>query len=313
MEHQLHSDTAKLRLLDGGRKLVRQQKPDSPDTVEKITARLPGMLQTTLILEDLISLFDQQIRLILEFDSFQYLHSSINCELQSDSPRHHRCHYKLEMNGQYLGDMTLTRRRKFADSEIELLEELLCLLVYPLRNCLMYRHALASALQDDLTGLGNRAAYEKSLVREIELAKRQQAPLSLVILDIDNFKAINDAYGHSSGDKALKTLADTISHSLRSSDMAFRFGGEEFILLLSNTDLEAANTVAERLRVAVAETLCHDGKRGFGFTVSLGIAQLEKQEHSYHLFERADMALYQAKQTGRNLSVCAEAETASAP
>jgi len=192
------------------------------------------------------------------------------------------------------------------------MEDMLCQLVYPLRNCLLYQQALNSSLQDSLTGLGNRAAYENNLQREIDLAQRQQSALSMIILDIDNFKAINDSYGHSGGDRALKTLANTIEHTKRRSDMAFRFGGEEFVLILSNTDIAAAGIVAERLRTAVEETLCHDGNHGFGFTVSLGIAQLQTNEQSYHLFERADMALYQAKQTGRNLSVCAPAGDAVA-
>jgi diguanylate cyclase (GGDEF)-like protein len=96
---------------------------------------------------------------------------------------------------------------------------------------------------------------------------------------------------------------------MRRSDMAFRFGGEEFVLLLSNTDAESATIMAERLRQAVAESLYDDGGKGIHFTVSLGVAELETEEQAYHLFERADMALYQAKQTGRNLTVCAPATT----
>lgn len=306
MEQQLPNNHSKLSLIDGG--LTAAPKPianDSTLVADDIVARLPGILQTTLILEELLPLFEKQLRQVMHFDSFHYQHLALNCHIDSDSQRHHRCHYKLDMNGQYLGDLTLTRRHKFTEKQIALLEDLLCQLVYPLRNCLLYKQALNTALLDDLTGLGNRASYEKSLQREIDLAQRQQSDLSLIILDIDNFKAINDAYGHSSGDRALKTLAETISQTMRRSDMAFRFGGEEFVLLLSNTNLEAAAIVAERLRLAVAETLCHDGKRGFGFTISLGIAQLNAGEHGYHLFERADMALYQAKQTGRNASVSA--------
>jgi diguanylate cyclase (GGDEF)-like protein len=306
MEQQLPNNHSKLNLIDGG--LTAAPKPianDSTLVADDIVARLPGILQTTLILEELLPLFEKQLRQVMHFDSFHYQHLALNCHIDSDSQRHHRCHYKLDMNGQYLGDLTLTRRHKFTEKQIALLEDLLCQLVYPLRNCLLYKQALNTALRDDLTGLGNRASYEKSLQREIDLAQRQQSDLSLIILDIDNFKAINDAYGHSSGDRALKTLAETISQTMRRSDMAFRFGGEEFVLLLSNTNLEAAAIVAERLRLAVAETLCHDGKRGFGFTISLGIAQLNAGEHGYHLFERADMALYQAKQTGRNASVSA--------
>jgi diguanylate cyclase (GGDEF)-like protein len=312
MEHQLHSGTAKLTLVGGNREPVRNLAADSTANAEKISARLPSILQTTLELEKLILLFEEQIKPVLPFDSFHYMHAGVSCHIDTDTAHHHRCHYKLEMNGVYLGELTLTRRRKFSPEQIKLLEDLLCLLVYPLRNCLLYRQALASALLDNLTGIGNRAAFDSSLEREVDLARRQQSHLSLIVLDIDNFKAINDTYGHISGDRALKTLADTIVNTMRRSDIAFRFGGEEFVLLLSNTDTLAANIVAERIRVAVSQLLCHDGKRTFGFTVSLGIAQLEADEHSYHLFERADMALYQAKQTGRNATVCAPRVSAGA-
>lgn len=309
MEHQRVNNSNKLTLLNGGQDRLRQAPEPPPQKAGQIAAELPGLLQTTLMLDELISIFQSQISQVLLFDSFHYLNKALNSQIDQGEQRHHRCHYKLEMNGEYLGDLTLTRRHKFTDSQVTLLEDMLCLLVYPLRNCLLYRQALASAMQDNLTGLGNRSAYEKCLQREIELAQRQQSPLSLIIIDIDNFKAINDAYGHSSGDRALKTLADTINQTLRRSDIAFRFGGEEFVLLLSNSDAEAARIVAERVRTAVAETLCHDGRHGFGFTISLGIAQLAESEQSYHLFERADMALYQAKQTGRNMTVCAPLNT----
>lgn len=303
MEHQ--RDNNKLTLVSGGHQRPRPAPKSEPAPAEQVLTQLPSVLQTTLILEELLPLFEKQISKALLFDSFHYLHKALDSQIDSGEQRHHRCHYKLEMNGQYLGDLTLTRRHKFTDGQVALLEDMLCQLVYPLRNCLLYKQALASALRDELTGLGNRAAYENSLQREIKLAQRQQNPLSLIILDIDNFKAINDSYGHSSGDQALKTLADTINQTMRRSDMAFRFGGEEFVLILNNTDADAAGIVAERVRTAVAETLCHDGTHGFGFTVSLGVAELQADEQGYHLFERADMALYQAKQTGRNLSVCA--------
>jgi len=304
MEHQLHSGTAKLTLVEGGRHTEINHDKANTKATAQVFARLPSILQTTLILEELLALFQEQTRPVLAFDSFHFLHQGV-CQVDSDTAHHHRCHYKLEMNGSYLGDLTLTRRHKFSDSDIKLLEDLLCLLVYPIRNCLLYRQALASALRDNLTGLGNRSAYEASLTREIELARRYQQPLSLIVMDIDNFKAINDTYGHSSGDRALKVLADTVVQTLRLTDVAYRFGGEEFTLLLNNTNIESASVVAERIRIAVSQILCNDGRQNFNFTVSLGIAQLQQQEQGYHLFERADMALYQAKQTGRNLTVCA--------
>lgn len=178
-------------------------------------------------------------------------------------------------------------------------------MVYPLRNCLLYREAQSAALHDKLTGLNNRGAFDVSLKREINLAQRQHSPMSLIVLDIDFFKAVNDTYGHSGGDLALKMLADSIMDTMRTSDISFRYGGEEFALILSNTDKKAALLVAERLRIATSQLSCNDGSRTFGFTISLGVAQLNHGEAAAALFDRADHALYQAKKAGRNQTISA--------
>jgi diguanylate cyclase (GGDEF)-like protein len=305
MEHPVHNGTTKLTLVEGQRSALREVPQPTPNSVEQITARIPSLLQTTLDVEVLLSLFEQQLSNILKFDSFHYEHNDLTIAFNSQIARHHRCHYKLEMNGQYLGELTLTRRQRFSDAQITLLEDLLCLLVYPLRNCLLYKQALAAALMDPLTGLGNRAAYEKSLDREVDLAKRQQTPMSMIILDIDKFKSINDQYGHLAGDEALNSVADTVVHTLRRSDIAFRYGGEEFVLILSNTDVDSAMSVAERLRVAIEAETCQIEQAQFTMTVSLGVAELKVDEAGYQLFERANGALYQAKQAGRNITICA--------
>lgn len=296
---------SKLSLINGKSETIKTPVTIKPDDINAVATQLPVTLQTTLILEELLPLFEKQLRQVMHFDSFHYHHQAMNCHIDMADQRHHRCNYTLDLNGQYLGELSLTRRHKFSDAQIELLEELLCLLVYPLKNCLLYKQALQSAMQDELTGLGNRAAYNTCLQREIELAQRQNTPLSLIVLDIDNFKHINDNYGHNCGDQALKALSQKMTKSMRRSDMAFRFGGEEFVLVLSNTNVSAAGIVAERLRLAVAESNCTDHAKSFCFTISVGVAQLEAGEQAFHLFERADMALYQAKQTGRNLTVCA--------
>jgi diguanylate cyclase (GGDEF)-like protein len=218
---------------------------------------------------------------------------------------HHNCTYRLELSAVWLGELTLTRGKKFSDQDTQLVEDFLCKLVYPLRNCLLYRQAQRAALQDKLTGLNNRAAFDNSLTREVDLAQRQHSPLSVVVLDIDHFKTVNDTYGHSAGDTALRALADSIIDTLRRSDIAFRYGGEEFTLVLSNTDKASAHLVAERIRIAASQLNCNDGTRNFGFTVSLGVSELEQGEHLTAFFDRADKALFQAKKSGRNITISA--------
>ncbi len=303
MKNQFHAETATLSLVHNHlRSIDFNRVSQQHHTPEHIAARLPAVLQTSLELDEVIDLFHKEIHKVINYDSFHYEHQEVQCDFSTGSISHHRCHYRLEVNSVWLGELTLTRRTKFSDADTELIEDLLCKLVYPLRNCLLYRQAQNAALQDKLTGLNNRTAFDASLKREIYLAHRQHIPMSLIILDIDNFKMVNDTYGHSSGDLALEMLANSIIRNMRCSDMAFRYGGEEFSLILSDTDEKSALLAAERLRVAVSELSCEGD---FGLSISLGIAQLNHGEQAKSLFDRADKALYQAKNSGKNLALTA--------
>jgi diguanylate cyclase (GGDEF)-like protein len=302
MENQLHSGNTKLSLV--GKPISTIGSPETGiEQFEDIAARLPAILQTTLEVDEIIYLYADEISKILEFDSLHYQHQSVGINISTNSPSHHSCNYRLEINSIWLGELTLTRRNKFSDTDVRLIEDLLCKLIYPLRNALMYKEAQKASLQDKLTGLYNRGAFDNSLKREVGLSSRQHTPLSLIVLDIDHFKAINDNYGHSSGDRALKALADCITETVRQSDITFRYGGEEFTIILSNTDLESAQLLAERVRIAVSQLTCNDGKRDFAFTISAGLAQLAQGEDGYALFDRADKALYKAKKSGRNQTI----------
>jgi diguanylate cyclase (GGDEF)-like protein len=306
MANQSRTETAKLSLVGQHSHAVAFTTPEvDSNQNENILARLPSILQTTIELDALIQLFHDEIQQVIPYDSFHYQHREASCDINTAKRSHHVCTYRLEMNTVWLGELTLTRGKKFSHDDTQLIEDLLCKLIYPLRNCLLYRQAHLSALQDALTGLNNRAAFDASLAREVDLSQRQHSPLSLIILDIDHFKTVNDSYGHSAGDLALKTLAESLTHSLRRSDIAFRYGGEEFSLILSNTDKEAAHVVAERIRTAITQLRCDDGTRSFGMTISLGVTELQQGENAASLFDRADQALYQAKHTGRNKTITA--------
>ena len=194
----------------------------------------------------------------------------------------------------------LTRRRKFTAHETHLLEHLLCCLVYPLRNAILYRHALTAALTDPLTGVNNRTAMNSALIRETELARRHGNALSLIAADIDHFKRINDTYGHLAGDYVLKSVAEALNDCTRRTDIVFRSGGEEFLVLLSNTGKQGALLLAERIRSTIeACDLAYSDHR-IAATISLGVACYGKGDNSESLFEKADTALYAAKAAGRN-------------
>jgi diguanylate cyclase (GGDEF)-like protein len=156
------------------------------------------------------------------------------------------------------------------------------------------------AKQDSLTGLANRRAFDEHLAQEFMRAKRLVQPLTLAFIDIDHFKWINDKYSHSVGDKALIRLAKQLQLSCRGIDIAARWGGEEFSLLLPTTASQQALQVCERLRIAVESMDCSDIAPGLRLTVSIGLACSDDITESWQLLNAADDALYRAKNNGRN-------------
>ena len=155
--------------------------------------------------------------------------------------------------------------------------------------------------RDPLTRTLNRRFLPALLGREISLAKSNEVPLSLLLVDIDRFKNINDTYGHSAGDTVLKLVAETILESVRSSDFVFRYGGEEFLIVLIETPKERAQVIAERLRQKVEEfEFALPNASAVRVTVSVGLAAHEGHPDPKYLIDQADKALYRAKQEGRN-------------
>ena len=157
------------------------------------------------------------------------------------------------------------------------------------------------AYQDPLTGAANRRNLMEKLQAELARVQRTQAPASLIMLDVDFFKRINDSHGHDAGDEVLKQLVTVLQHALRSIDTLGRLGGEEFAILLPQTPLDAALTLAERLRALVEQTPAVVPGGTLAFTVSLGVAALQAGMADFNeAIKQADEAMYRAKQTGRN-------------
>lgn len=165
------------------------------------------------------------------------------------------------------------------------------------------------ALADPLTELSNRRAMEWDLPRQIQYARAHSFPLSLIILDVDYFKSVNDSYGHQVGDRVLKLLATRLQHNLRFQDTLFRYGGEEFVVVLNQTNLQDAYTVARRLRGLISDQPFNiDGILALQITISLGLASLNATDDikGESLLRRADYNLLQAKSSGRNQVVYSE-------
>lgn len=161
----------------------------------------------------------------------------------------------------------------------------------------------AHAQLDPLTKLPNRQAYDHQFNSEFSRWQRYGKPLTMMIADIDFFKKINDTFGHAAGDKVLKTVARVLQTNLRDTDFIARFGGEEFVILMPETKIDAAIKVAEKLRTTMMDCPFHSSNRKVPVTMSLGVCEFKKGDTQEIAFDKADKALYKAKESGRN-KVC---------
>lgn len=158
------------------------------------------------------------------------------------------------------------------------------------------------ARTDMLTGLNNRRAFTEFAKQQLQFCQRHHHPASMLVLDLDMFKHVNDVHGHAAGDYALQHFATVMRNTVRSSDICGRTGGEEFAILLSDTTIESAKEIAEKLRVSIEKEPVHTPERSFPITVSIGVASDHYGLET--LLQMADQAMYKAKQSGRNRVIC---------
>ncbi|MGX5201579.1 GGDEF domain-containing protein [Aliikangiella sp. IMCC44632] len=277
-----------------GYRAAGQSSGDSLDIT-----RLAIKLQQTLEISPLLQSFCQETARLVPCDSVKYRHASNNQHFSTGQVKVHRCRYQLDLQGENLGEIECTRDTPFTMQETDLIERLLSLLIYPLRNALMYQKAVAEAFRDPLTQISNRAAFDEAISREVCNFKRHLTNFSLLVIDIDWFKQVNDTYGHLAGDSVLKSVAQTIKSTLRRSDEVFRYGGEEFVVILSNTPVEGARFIAERVRKAIKKLTIKSHEK-INVTASIGVAAPSTVQDASDTLYQADKALYQAKEEGRD-------------
>lgn len=262
--------------------------------------QLANVLQSTLELSKLLELFDDELSALVSYDGMSYVNKEKRHSVTFGVEAPNRVSCRLVLIENDLGELGLFRNTKFDDDEIRILENTITALVYPLRNAILYQQALEKAYRDPLTGVNNRAALDKALAQEISLSKRHATPLSIIMLDVDNFKGINDNYGHITGDAVLKRIAESMVECARDSDIIYRYGGEEFLLLLRNTDEAGALLVAERMRQAIENILFRYDAFDIRVTASQGLSSLMTEDDLNSMLGRCDKALYSAKNEGRN-------------
>jgi len=225
----------------------------------------------------------------------------------SDAAIQSQARLPLQRQSRLLGRLLLGSRQQerfIAGAATDFLERLSSVLAVCIENALNHERLKRLGLVDPLTGLHNRRYFDARLAEEISQARRSGAPLCALYLDIDHFKAINDRYGHAEGDRVLQWIAQALKGQMRRNDVLARLGGEEFGILLADTDPNTAMDIAERIRLAIA----HGSAEALPFpiTISIGCSTLNAESRvsdatvGARLLEAADQGLYQAKRTGRN-------------
>jgi diguanylate cyclase (GGDEF)-like protein len=169
-----------------------------------------------------------------------------------------------------------------------------------IKNLVLFDQVKSMAIRDALTGLYNYGYFKEALHYEVEKSRRYKTPLSLLFLDIDDFKRVNDTLGHLKGDKIMRQVAAILKQGIRQADLLCRYGGDEFVMLLSQTPPDQAILLAERLRQSVVQSAMNRAEPNLRITVSIGVAGLSPQMSTESLIKEADEAHYRAKQAGKN-------------
>lgn len=265
---------------------------------ENALLKLSNRLHSHLEMSDLIASFKTEIKDLLSLDDLLYQLPKDNTTINNKG--RHYLSYNLTYNTINIGEVFFIRRKRFIDEEAQILEKFLIALLPSLYNAFQYNELFQQAQTDPLTGTLNRLGLEKSFSREMDLAKRNNSDLSLLMFDVDHFKKVNDSYGHDTGDQVLKDMTQHINNCIRTTDVFARFGGEEFVVLLNNTNRSGALLLAEKIRQHIENTPSYIDGKEIRYTSSIGVTSLTKRDDKESLFKRADKALYQAKNNGRN-------------
>ncbi|OIQ48256.1 MAG: hypothetical protein BM565_02460 [Gammaproteobacteria bacterium MedPE] len=258
-------------------------------------------LSVAIELQPLLAIYAREVSLRiritgLEFEYndqiFQPKYSQGSCCVLSSN---------LYLHDKSLGTIRYLSTKPLAQPQRQLIASLEQQLLQPLNNVLIFEHNRRLSLRDHLTGLGNRSYFDETLSCMKATAQRENRPFSLLILDLDNFKQVNDQHGHTEGDRVLKQFSKILREALRSNDYVFRFGGDEFVLLLAHSDSLNPSLVAQR----IIDMVCQDKLMvRHQVTTSIGFTNWKSGDSSAAIIERADKALYHAKDHGKNNFHC---------
>lgn len=274
---------------------LNRQRVDIQMRYLELSEKLFKALDPKLLIES----FFLESQCFVAYSGIEYINDQFDFAVSFGEEGAHSLAYEISIADVDLGELKIYRSHAFLGREVRELEKLISTLAYPLRNASMYFTAMQSAYRDPLTNVNNRGAMDKILPREIALARRFRTPLSLLVLDVDKFKSINDIHGHQVGDDVLQSFASVLRDCVRDTDLIFRYGGDEFVISLSNTGLDGALELAERVRASIER--CHQYSNiQMMLSTSIGVTELRENDTAESLFLRSDSALLEAKRRGRN-------------
>lgn len=264
------------------------------------TWRIAALLQTTLDIKSMIKMFSVEVANAVPHSGIAYQHKQSHTYLSIGRSTKQMCSFQLIVEKQKLGEITFMSGKPFTQKQRIKLEFLLASLVYPLRNALEYLAAYQASTTDKLTKQNNRLIINSILEHEIGMYQRYKTPFTMLFIDIDSFDKINHLYGQAAGNKVLQAAAGTIFDSIRKTDTLVRYGGDEFILFLSNTTLSSAKNLAEHIREVIENMQVIHKDDAINFTISIGGASLKLKNTAENLFANAYESLAQSKRKGRN-------------
>lgn len=253
---------------------------------------LMEQLQCTLELDKILNIFAMEASKYISFTGLYFTQGDIRTCVRGSKTAKSERQFNLKLHGEFFGVLTYAINTPISLTNYKILEDLHQYLIYPINNAIKYQNAIALAMQDSLTGLANRRYFDEQIKRAMHHANRQKHQVGLMVADLNKFKLINDTYGHHIGDEILKAFANALRVSVRDSDSVFRFGGDEFVIIVEEASNNALQVIEMRIQKAIVEDVL---LTKYNVGCSLGYTFMNRADDEKSFFERADKALYQQK------------------
>jgi len=253
-------------------------------------------LNTAIELQPLLAIYAQELSLRLPITGLEF-DIDRSYQLKYSQASKHLLESELAINDKIIGSVKYLSSAVLSAPLRQIIASLEEQLLQPLSNVLTFEKSKRLSYRDYLTDLGNRSYYEETLANMKATAQREQRSFSVMLLDLDNFKSVNDTHGHNEGDRVLREFSKILSSAVRTNDYVFRFGGDEFVLLLAHAERLNPSLVASRI---LQSTIDNDILNKHNVTTSIGFTNWRDGDSSAQLTERADKGLYQSKKNGKN-------------